>query len=351
MWILGISAVFGNFVVLLTRITEKTTNNIAAKQTLFIANLAVSDCLMGIYMLILASADLYYGDQYFLYSDQWRSGSVCKVASFLGLLSSEASVFFITTISIDRFISLLFPFSRFLIRSMASRVIVFILWALALVLAIIPTIFAGPESDLYDLSDVCIGLPLITRPTSFQIESNSFVTGASRESGKAFDVPVPNDSKPAWYFSIAIFLGLNLVCFLIIMICYIAIFWYIRVSRKQVNRSPKVDEEIKIALKMAAVVGTDFICWFPVIIMGILSQTGLAVIPLEMYTWSVVFILPVNSSINPYLYTLASVLADYRKRIKHENGTASMTDLTKKHGKQNFDSRATELSNFQSQMD
>ena len=351
MWILGISAVFGNLAVLIMRLSEKSANSVAAKQSLFIGNLAVSDCLMGIYMLILASADIYYGNQYFLYSDQWRSGTVCKIASFLGLLSSEASVFFITLISIDRFISLLFPFSRFLIRSTGSKLLTCILWLFALILAIVPTLYAGPDSDLYDLSDVCIGLPLITRPTSFHIESSIF-SGASRagsgNTGHAFNVPVPSDSKPAWIFSIAIFLGLNLVCFLAILICYIVIFASIRESRKQVKRAANVDEEIKIALKMAAVVGTDFICWFPVIVMGILSQTGLAVIPLEMYTWSVVFILPVNSSLNPYLYTLASLISDYKNKVKQEKGTISMTDLK---GRSNFNSAVTESVNFQSQMD
>ena len=347
MWVLGISAVFGNAVVLMARLREKTANNITAKQSLFVANLAISDCLMGVYMLILASADVYYGNEYFLYSDSWRSGNVCKLASFLGLLSSEASVFFITVISVDRFVSLLFPFSRIQIRSKAAKVLVSLVWVFSLALGIIPTLYAGPESDLYDLSDVCIGLPLITRPASFQIESSIFGGG---KSGNTFDVPIPRDSKPAWIFSIGIFLGLNLVCFLVILICYIAIFAYIQQSRKQVQRTANADEEIKIAMKMAAIVGTDFICWFPVIIMGILSQTGLAVIPLEMYTWSVVFILPINSSLNPYLYTLASLIADYRKKMKDEG--MSMTDLkTLGSNKPNFNSAVTESVNFQSQMD
>ena len=33
-------------------------------------------------------------------------------------------------------------------------------------------------------------------------------------------------------------------------------------------------------------------------------------------TWSVVFILPINSSLNPYLYTIASLIGDYKKAAR-----------------------------------
>ncbi|XP_072017296.1 G-protein coupled receptor GRL101-like [Amphiura filiformis] len=310
MWVFGISALVGNVYVVAVRVREKKTTATQAKQSFLIGNLAVSDCQMGIYMLILASVDLYYGDEYFVYSDQWRSSKLCKFASFLSLLSSEASVFFITLISIDRFICILFPFGKFKFRSVSTKVAAVIIWAIAFVLGLVPTLQAGPQSDLYDLSDVCIGLPLITRPSSYSIQSSDV---GGPDSGRSFDLPVPDKFKPAWYYSIAIFLGINLVCFLGIFVCYVVMFIAVKMSRKEVQQNNSQRDDIRIAIKMGAIVGTDFICWMPVIIMGILSQTGAAVIPLEMYTWSVVFILPINSSLNPYLYTIASRIADMRQ--------------------------------------
>ncbi|XP_072022253.1 uncharacterized protein [Amphiura filiformis] len=311
MWILGISALVGNIGVCVWRFQETTKSKVAAIQSFLIGNLAVSDFMMGVYMVMIAGADVYFGEEYFLYSDGWRSGIVCRIAGFLSLLSSEASVFLITLITIDRFICLQFPFSRFRLRLSTARIVVGILWCIAVVLSVVPVIFAGPESDLYDLSDVCIGLPLITRPSSYQILESDI---GNHLSDDAFSLSVPNDSKPAWYFSIAIFLGLNLLCFVAIFMCYVKIFWTVKQSKKQVNRSDVADEDIKMALKMAAIVGTDFCCWVPVILMGILSQTGAVVIPLQMYTWSVVFILPINSSINPYLYTIASVVSSQKEK-------------------------------------
>ena len=311
MWILGISALIGNAYVIVVRAKEKTSSPTQAKQAFLVGNLAVSDCLMGVYMVILASVDLYYGDQYFIYSDVWRSSNLCKLESFLSLLSSEASVFFITLITLDRFMSIMFPFSQSIqFRDVSIKVAAGIIWVVAFLLGLIPTLEASPNSDFYDLSDVCIGLPLITRPTSYTIESSD-VLGLNTD--RSFDLPVPEEFKPAWYFSIAIFLGLNLACFLFIAVCYVVMFVHVKLISQKVKRTSNREDDLKIAIRMAAIVGTDFICWMPVIIMGILSQTGAAVIPLQMYTWSVVFILPINSSLNPYLYTIAFLITDYRK--------------------------------------
>ena len=329
MWILGVSAVIGNLLVAIFRIKETPENNTQIKQRLFICSLAVSDLLMGIYMLILAFADLYYADEYYIYSDGWRAGIVCKIAGFIGLFSSEASVFFITLISVDRFLSVVFPFSQIQLRSKSSKIVILTLWVVSFILSIVPILLAGPDSDFYDLSDVCIGLPLITRPARYNFEASGIADQVT------FDLPVAEDSKPAWYFSIIIFLGVNLVCFLMIALCYVVIFVSVKNSGKAAGRKESVNDEIKMAVKMAAVVGTDFVCWFPVIMMGILSQTGAVVIPLDAYVWSVVFILPINSSLNPYLYTLASLVSDYRaKSLKkkqkrnHISQTSSKTTKT-----------------------
>ena len=318
MWLLGTSALIGNIYVLAHRGKEKAKGPIQAKQSLMIANLAVSDCIMGVYMLILASVDAYYGDEYFKHSDAWRVSYLCRLESFLCLLSSEASVFFITLISVDRFICLVFPFGKVKLNSKWTRITVAILWIISFIIAFVPSILAGPESDFYDLSDVCIGLPLVTRPSSYSIHSSD-VGGPG--SGRTFSLPVPNEFQPAWYFSIAIFLGLNLVCFLIIFICYTIIFINVKMVGKKVQVQTNRDEHVKMTMKMAAIVGTDFICWVPIVIMGILSQTGAAVIPLQMYTWSVVFIIPINSSLNPYLYTIGSLISEYRglRRYKGES--------------------------------
>ena len=81
----------------------------------------------------------------------------------------------------------------------------------------------------------------------------------------------------------------------------------------KVRKSSQGNVEIKMAVKMALIVGTDFACWMPVIIMGILSQTGTVDISPDMYAWTVVFILPINSALNPYLYTFYTAIMARRQ--------------------------------------
>ena len=272
-------------------------------QSCLITNLAASDGLMGIYMLIIGGADLYYGRDYFMYADDWRSGNMCKVAGFLSIVSSEASVFLVTIISVDRFISIAFPFSRCSLETTSVRITSVLTWIGAVIIGLAATLLADHIEGFYGMSDVCVGLPLKTDAVNhtssweYTLEHNNYIY-VERSSGS---------ETPSWAFSIVIYLGLNLLCFLAVFICYVSIFIIVKRSRRQARRSKNLSNEIKVAAKMALIVGTDFACWVPIIIMGILSQSGALTIPEQMYAWSVVFIMPINSSINPYLYTLSNI--------------------------------------------
>ena len=315
MWVLGASAMIGNLYVLVWRLRESNETDKSYVQSFLILNLASSDFMMGVFMIIIASADVYYGNEYFKFSEQWRASIVCKVAGFISLISSEASVSFLTIISIDRFISILFPFSTKQLRKKSVRVVCALSWCVLIPMSLVSVVLADSESDFYGLSDVCIGLPLITKPKSYEISTGD--VGGTQQSGQTFDVPVPQDHQPAWYFSIALFIGVNSLSFFIIFICYVAIFIQVKLSSKKIRKhSNSRDEEIKRAIKMAIIVGSDFFCWTPIIIMGILSQSGAVVIPVVAYVWAVVFILPINASLNPYLYTLSMVISSRGQPVK-----------------------------------
>lgn len=52
------------------------------------------------------------------------------------------------------------------------------------------------------------------------------------------------------------------------------------------------------------------------IFVGIMALTDYPV-PGDVYAWTVVFILPLNSALNPILYTFSSIIG--RKVIAHQN--------------------------------
>ena len=73
--------------------------------------------------------------------------------------------------------------------------------------------------------------------------------------------------------------------------------------------------DMVVARQLSLIVVTDFLCWFPICVMGLMVQNDVT-IPSSAYAWSAVVILPLNSPINPLLYTLKNALIELLKSKK-----------------------------------
>ena len=312
MWVIGFNAICGNLFVLIWRKTEGKENTV---QSRLLANLAMSDLLMGVYMISIASADNYYGKYFPMQGETWRTGITCRVAGALSIVSSEASVFFVTLISIDRFMNMKYPLSTLKLRRKSALVVAGLIWVVSMAIGIVPSALAGINDAFYDNSHVCIGLPL-AKMEYFTTEKSSklicpenslfcFLLDSYKSTSQGF--------KDGMYFSTALFLGLNCICYLVILGCYIEIIRAVLKSRKTTGVNQDMRDQMRLTAKVTAIVATDFFCWFPIIVLGILVQTEVVTLPPSVFAWSVTFVLPINSAINPYLYTISHVLSVYRK--------------------------------------
>ncbi|XP_072175789.1 relaxin receptor 2-like [Diadema setosum] len=323
-WILGISALIGNSYVIIQRLLAKFSRDTAKVQSILILNLAISDFLMGIYLLILATMDIVISDSYFWEgrAEEWRTSSICQAAGFISVLSSETSVFLITIISFDRVIAVLFPFSQRRLSVKSAHVVVGSTWGLALLLSIFAAVLNYLNPDAYGLSDVCVGLPLIRKNSGLKsvVDENTFT-----EIGFVLHKTIAAASESTWQFSIVLFLGVNFFCFSVVLIAYIIIFIWVRVTRNNAGRKDSEGAEIKMAAKMSLLVGTDFFCWMPIIILGILVQSNIVTLSSDVYAWLVVFVLPINSSINPYLYTIVDATTHKQKLKGKKQAEAAVT--------------------------
>ena len=94
----------------------------------------------------------------------------------------------------------------------------------------------------------------------------------------------------------------------------------LRHSRAQLsNKSENSSHtEVTLARRLATVVVSDFLCWFPLGVLGLMASNGHPV-PGEVNVAMVIFVLPLNSALNPFLYTLNSIMekrrADRMKRL------------------------------------
>ena len=91
---------------------------------------------------------------------------------------------------------------------------------------------------------------------------------------------------------------INGVAFFILMGCYLKMYCAIRGSQAWNSN------DSKIAKRMALLVFTDFICWFPIAFFATTAACGLQLISLEGAKVFTVFILPLNSCCNPFLYAI-----------------------------------------------
>ena len=308
-WILGLTALLGNLFVILIRVVVKEDNKV---HSFLLTNLGMSDLLMGIYLLIIASKNVQWQGEYFLHDFKWRSGVPCAVTGVLSMVSSEVSVLMLTVITTDRLICVVFPFKvRRMNRSVACAVVGGV-WVFGVMLSVIPILgleyFYNKKHSVgfYGNSAVCLPLQL----------------SAERMAG--------------WEYAVGIFIGLNFVSFVYILVAYIVMFMTVKNTSKKV-RSTNMNREWQMARRMLFIILTDFLCWMPVILMGLVSLLGEFYDPeKQAYIWIAVFVLPVNSSINPILYTIStpgvrrkvggmknslfSLLARRLRHSKEENG-------------------------------
>ena len=316
MWFISLNAIAGNIFVLCQRKSKSDKNRV---QNFLLSNLAVSDLLMGVYMLLIAFADIYFGNYFPMQAEAWRSGITCRIAGTISIISSEASVFFVTLSSIDRFVSIKYHNSRRKLKQMSSAIVVIALWIMAFVLGIVPSSLAGTNDLIYDNSHVCIGLPL-SKLQIYDTEESEEWTSVCADGDICYWKQLIQSQYAGeingMVFASVMFLGLNFICYLVILACYVEIIRTVFKSSKRAGLNPEIKEQVRLTAKVAAIVLTDFACWFPIIIIGILVQAGVLTLPPGAFAWCVTFILPINSAINPYLYTIAAIINSRLKRAQ-----------------------------------
>ncbi|XP_076330875.1 uncharacterized protein LOC143236475 [Tachypleus tridentatus] len=273
-WMMAFLACFGNIFVLICRALLREENR---AHSFYIVNLSFADFLMAVYLFIIAGHDFKYRGHYIRFDAQWRHSWKCNICGFLSTLSSEASVLILTIITTDRYISILYPVSvvenRRTLKSAASCM--FVVWSVAVLMSALP-LFNIPYYGLefYGNNGVCLPLH-IHKPFS-----------------------------QAWEYSTFLFCGLNTMAFVFIAYAYVTMFFTISASKIGL-RSTQQQQDKTIAKRFAFIIGTDFVCWIPVVVIKLVALAGVQ-IDKNLYAWVAVFLLPVNSALNPILYTLTT---------------------------------------------
>nr|XP_034338910.1 G-protein coupled receptor GRL101-like [Crassostrea gigas] len=273
-WYIALFAVFGNvFNPFYRGILQKSQN--LKFSVIYAINLCVADFLMGVYMFIIAGANLKFSGRYGFEDEWWRHSHICTVAGVLATLSSEASVLFLLLITIDRILTIRSQFSRVKKNSWISIVMSTFVWILSFMLSLLPLFGSDYFEDYYSSSGVCISLPLSIR----------------RRSG--------------WEYSMILFVGANSLIFIAISLGQLVIFCYVRQMGKDNYLQQRTEVILTKTLKNIYITLNFTVTFF--LHAGLLTFTGFDVTPQE-YAWIIVVVLPINSALNPIIYTVLKIL-------------------------------------------
>ena len=278
----GILSLLGNFVSFVYRVVT----NAAGKSGfgVFVTHLCVSDFFMGVYLGIIGVADRLYQGTYLWKDAEWKGSAMCQLAGFLSLLSSEVSAFIICLITLDRFLVLRFPFSQLRFQNRSAHMACVLAWCAGLVLAAVPLLPFTSHWNFYGQTGICIPLP--TTNTDFAGQKYTF----------------------------NVMIVLNFVLFLLIAVGQFVVYWAIRSNSMSSTDTSRKSKDLTIARRLMTIVVSDFLCWFPIGVLGLLASNGVAISG-EVNVMMAIIALPLNSALNPFLYTL-NIILERRRRAK-----------------------------------
>ncbi|KAH9525187.1 hypothetical protein Btru_000577 [Bulinus truncatus] len=293
LWIVAACSVIGNLTVMGYRIFFNRATLMLTYGYL-VTCLSFSDLLMGVYLVIIATIDYRYRDAYVGHQKSWRQSSLCQVTGALATLSSQTSTYLILLITLERYLTIKYPFGQHGFSKLTRNVCILLSWLLGFLLAFIPLLI--PELSMYSTSGTCLGFPL-------------------RKS-----------TGLAWIYSVVIYLLLNSLLFVLIACGQVTIFYMISKNsakfKNSSQQSARRADDVKVAKKLALVVMSNFICWFPVCILGLRAAASDFEVDRHTYGWIVAVVLPVNAALNPILYTVPSI---YRMWLDSKHGPGRLS--------------------------
>ena len=286
LWLISLSSLLGNIASFVFRLVI-LKNSMKTSFNVFVTQLNVADVFMGVFLAMVGVADALYRGKYLWHDLVWMSSVTCRTAGFLCLLSSEVSAFIICLITLDRFIVLRFPFNQLRFEPRSAAVAAGLAWVTGVLLAAVPLLPVTSHWRFYSQTGICIPLP-ITR--------HDF---AGRD------------------YSFAVIIVFNFILFMFIAAGQAFVYWTIKANTMSVTNTTSKSHDLTIARRLLTVVVSDFVCWFPIGLLGLLASSGVAV-PSEVSVAMAIFVLPLNAALNPSLYTFNMLMERRRKKKEAE---------------------------------
>ncbi|XP_071514726.1 relaxin receptor 2-like [Panulirus ornatus] len=268
-WLVALATLVGNLTVLGGRVLSRDDNKILS---LFIRNLAVADLLTGLYLVVVATKDLQFRAEYHEHAYYWMTSWQCTVTGVLAMMSAEVSVLILSFMSVERWVCITWPLGTPKLSLEGAKVALACIWATGFLLSVLPVLCYRGKQRFYGINGLC------------------------------FPLHLDDPWVPGWLYSALVFVGINQLGVVLILLSYTGMFCSIRRTRAN---TPLSLGDREFAMRFFFIVFTDCLCWTPIIILRILALADLQISP-KLYAYVVVVLLPINSALNPFLYTFTT---------------------------------------------
>lgn len=314
----------------------------------FMVLIGIGDWSMGLYLIILASTDAYYGDEYCQVRYEWLTSKSCSFLGVLSTFASTLSVFTMVVVSVYRASKVAgSPFSEKVevYGSIGAGISCMIL---AGVISAIPLSQAYRdyfsnglwyrESNVFPtVADMNSHMQFISKYKQIKHEeshvkrsweeienyiTNLFINdGPPEGKHQTFYGNDPvclfkyfvKDSDPQYAFSLMMTV-LCFACFIVIFFCYAYVGLKMKkegASQGMVQNKDRESSQKRIQIKIMAITLTDLATWFPFCILAWIYAEGVDIPKEDIYQVAAVFLLPINSIMNPIIYN------EFPTKFKH----------------------------------
>ena len=338
-WIVGFVVIIGNAFAIVTKSVELKTKQLSNSilcQHFIIVSISLADFLMGVYLLAIASFSAVYSGYYGEVDHEWRTSIRCSIIGSLALISSEASCFLMTLLTAFRLHNVYYPLTSMRTSTLPWKIGICLSWLAAFSLSVIPI----PKQIVqYFIHSVYFPTEFnrngIWNKTSFQTFANRFaaysgckLNDINKDLNSAYpfllsyspenfplklfgyygetSVCLPRfyaaRGENAWEYTLFV-ITVNFLCFAFISLGYILILFRSIKTSENLRSTRSNTQESVMQQRIARLIATDCFCWIPICTMAYMRVAGVEFSKV-VYQVSAVFLLPINSALNPFLYSL-----------------------------------------------
>ena len=277
------------FIIVINGISVVINSQIIINKAYFIclAAVNVSDVLCGVYLGIIWIFDVAFEGKYILKEEYWRSGPVCFLAFGIMFYFTVTSQFALALLAISRLMVVINPLHTTFKNFRYVLGYAFSICILSFMLTVVTTLSLKVKEEFLPTS-LC--LPFIDPTNSVSI-INILI----------------------WSIIIS-----QCVTSLVITVSHILLIRRLSNHQEKLQRTVTGDVyNISLPLQLIIVTLSNVLCWFPANIIYVITMI-IPTYPIDLVIWMIVFVVPLNSLINPIVFIsnyLRSILKSQKKSL------------------------------------